>query len=124
MLAHQNCAIAGFGASTGIVGATVVTMGLMALPSMLRRGYDPAFARCRPGHLLLLQTLSRAAGQGLRSCEFMGHAAPWTAQWTDTLRACVGVRVYPLSLPGLHAWAEDGADGLRRRIDALRRGAE
>lgn len=31
-------------ASTGIVGATVVTMGLMALPSMLRRGYDPAFA--------------------------------------------------------------------------------
>jgi tripartite ATP-independent transporter DctM subunit len=31
-------------ASTGIVGATVVTMGLMALPAMLRRGYDPAFA--------------------------------------------------------------------------------
>jgi tripartite ATP-independent transporter DctM subunit len=28
-------------ASTGIVGATVVTMGLMALPTMLRRGYDP-----------------------------------------------------------------------------------
>jgi CelD/BcsL family acetyltransferase involved in cellulose biosynthesis len=91
---------------------------------LLKIGYDPAFARCRPGHLLLLQTLSRAAGQGLRSCEFMGHAAPWTAQWTDTLRACVGVRVYPLSLSGLHAWAEDGADGLRRRIDALRRGAE
>jgi tripartite ATP-independent transporter DctM subunit len=31
-------------ASTGIVGATVVTMGLMALPAMLRRGYDKAFA--------------------------------------------------------------------------------
>ena len=31
-------------ASTGIVGATVVTMGLMALPTMLRRGYDPAIA--------------------------------------------------------------------------------
>ena len=29
-------------ASTGIVGATVVTMGLLALPTMLRRGYDPA----------------------------------------------------------------------------------
>lgn len=28
-------------ASTGIVGATVVTMGLMSLPSMLKRGYDP-----------------------------------------------------------------------------------
>lgn len=31
-------------ASTGIVGATVVTMGLISLPVMLRRGYDPGFA--------------------------------------------------------------------------------
>ncbi|MGB5474902.1 MAG: TRAP transporter large permease subunit [Gammaproteobacteria bacterium] len=31
-------------ASTGIVGATVVTMGLLALPTMLRRGYDPRIA--------------------------------------------------------------------------------
>lgn len=29
-------------ASTGIVGATVVTMGMMSLPVMLKRGYDPA----------------------------------------------------------------------------------
>ncbi len=29
-------------ASTGIVGATVVTMGLLSLPIMLRRGYSPA----------------------------------------------------------------------------------
>jgi tripartite ATP-independent transporter DctM subunit len=28
-------------ASTGIVGATVVTMGLLCLPTMLKRGYDP-----------------------------------------------------------------------------------
>jgi len=28
-------------ASTGIVGATVVTMGLLSLPIMMRRGYDP-----------------------------------------------------------------------------------
>jgi tripartite ATP-independent transporter DctM subunit len=31
-------------ASTGIVGATVVTMGMMALPTMLKRNYDPAIA--------------------------------------------------------------------------------
>jgi len=31
-------------ASTGIVGATVVTMGLLSLPTMLRRGYDPGVA--------------------------------------------------------------------------------
>ncbi len=31
-------------ASTGIVGATVVTMGLLSLPTMLKRGYDPAIS--------------------------------------------------------------------------------
>ena len=31
-------------ASTGIVGATVVTMGLLSLPTMLKRGYDPRIA--------------------------------------------------------------------------------
>ncbi len=31
-------------ASTGIVGATVVTMGLMSLPTMLRNQYDPRIA--------------------------------------------------------------------------------
>ncbi len=31
-------------ASTGIVGATVVTMGLLSLPSMLKAGYDPRIA--------------------------------------------------------------------------------
>jgi tripartite ATP-independent transporter DctM subunit len=31
-------------ASTGIVGATVVTMGLMSLPTLLRQGYSPSLA--------------------------------------------------------------------------------
>jgi tripartite ATP-independent transporter DctM subunit len=31
-------------ASTGIVGATVVTMGLLSLPTMLKRGYAPEIA--------------------------------------------------------------------------------
>ena len=31
-------------ASTGIVGATVVTMGLLSLPTMIRRNYDPGVA--------------------------------------------------------------------------------
>ena len=40
-------------ASTGIVGATVVTMGLLSLPTMLRRGYSPEIATgtiCASGH--------------------------------------------------------------------------
>lgn len=31
-------------ASTGIIGATVVTMGLLSLPAMMRAGYDPKLA--------------------------------------------------------------------------------
>jgi tripartite ATP-independent transporter DctM subunit len=32
------------GATTGIVGATVITLGLLTLPTLLKRGYDPAIA--------------------------------------------------------------------------------
>ena len=32
------------GATTGIVGATVVTLGLLTLPTLLRRGYDKGLA--------------------------------------------------------------------------------
>ena len=32
-------------ASTGIVGATAVTMGLISLPTMLKRGYDKKIAQ-------------------------------------------------------------------------------
>ena len=41
-------------ASTGIVGATVVTMGLLSLPTMLKRGYSPSLATgtiCATGSL-------------------------------------------------------------------------
>jgi tripartite ATP-independent transporter DctM subunit len=32
------------GATTGIVGATVITLGLLTLPTLMRRGYDPGVA--------------------------------------------------------------------------------
>jgi len=39
------CLVGGvLAASTGIVGATVVTMGLISLPTMLRRNYSPSLA--------------------------------------------------------------------------------
>jgi tripartite ATP-independent transporter DctM subunit len=44
-LGYSVCVVGALlAASTGIVGATVVTMGLLSLPTMLRRGYDPALA--------------------------------------------------------------------------------
>lgn len=44
-LAYSVCIVgAMLAASTGIVGATVVTMGLLSLPAMLRAGYDKKLA--------------------------------------------------------------------------------
>ena len=39
-------------ASTGIVGATVVTMGLLTLPTMLRNNYDPSVTSPVPGAIV------------------------------------------------------------------------
>ena len=38
-------------ASTGVVGATVVTMGLISLPAMLRAGYDPKLGEIGRAHV-------------------------------------------------------------------------
>jgi tripartite ATP-independent transporter DctM subunit len=81
-------------ASTGIVGATVVTMGLLCLPTMLKRGYDARLATgaiCASGTLgqiippsiilvLLGDVLSSAYSQAqLRS----GNFAPKTISVGD-----------------------------------------
>jgi len=76
-------------ASTGIVGATVVTMGLISLPTMLGRGYHPAVATgtiCASGTLgqiippsivlvMLADVLSNAYQQAQLT---MGSYAPKT----------------------------------------------
>jgi tripartite ATP-independent transporter DctM subunit len=76
-------------ASTGIVGATVVTMGLLSLPTMLRQGYHPSVATgsiCAAGTLgqiippsivliLLADVLSNAYQQAQLS---MGIFSPET----------------------------------------------
>ena len=76
-------------ASTGIVGATVVTMGLLSLPTMLRHKYDPSIATgtiCAAGTLgqiippsivliLLADVLSNAYQQAQLS---MGIFSPET----------------------------------------------
>lgn len=82
---------------------------------LLKIGYDPAYARCSPGNLLMLHAVGRAARDGLRSCEFLGNPAPWTTLWTTTLRACVQVRAYPASMPGTLAWLEDAQRYVHQR---------
>ncbi|AOE48856.1 TRAP transporter large permease [Kangiella sediminilitoris] len=88
-------------ASTGIVGATVVTMGLLSLPAMLKRGYKPELATgviCASGTLgqiippsivlvllgdVLANAMTEAKSQGLQTDQvasigdlFMGAVIP------------------------------------------------
>ena len=52
-------------ASTGIVGATVVTMGLISLPAMLRQGYD---SNLPPGPSAPPEPLARSSRLPLPWC--------------------------------------------------------
>ena len=97
-------------ASTGIVGATVVTMGLLSLPTMLRRGYSPRIATgtiCAAGTLgqiippsivlvLLGDVLSSAYSQAQLS---RGNFSPDTVSVGDLF---VGALIPGLALVGLY----------------------
>ncbi len=106
-------------ASTGIVGATVVTMGLLSLPTMMRRNYDPSIAAgtiCASGTLgqiippsivlvLLGDVLSGAYQQAQLD---MGIFSPETVSVGDLfvgalLPGLVLVALYVLYLLGI-AW--------------------
>lgn len=97
-------------ASTGIVGATVVTMGLLSLPTMLKRGYQPEISTgmiCASGTLgqiippsiilvLLGDVLSSAYQQAQLS---QGNYSPDTVSVGDLF---VGAIIPGLLLVGLY----------------------
>lgn len=95
---------------------------------LLKIGYDQRYAKCSPGQLLLLETLRHAAGANLRSYELLGCAAPWTQVWTQRVRPCVSLWVYPFSVSGLAAlgaraavaWVQRGRRALLGAAGRLR----
>jgi CelD/BcsL family acetyltransferase involved in cellulose biosynthesis len=79
--------------------------------SLFKIGFVEEFARCSPGNLLMLHAVRSAAERGLRSFEFLGAEEPWTAVWTDDVRPCLDLDVYPPSV-----WSSVGAgEDLARR---------
>lgn len=104
-------------ASTGIVGATVVTMGLIALPTMLRYGYDARLASgtiCAAGTLgqiippsVILVLLGDVLGNAYQQAQLkLGNYAPKTLSVGDLF---TGAIVPGLALVALYllyiAWA-------------------
>jgi hypothetical protein len=76
---------------------------------LLKIGYDAEFSHCSPGMLLLRETISYAARQGLSRYEFLGQEEPWIQVWTDKAHPCTCVRVYPRSPAGAAALSADAA---------------
>jgi tripartite ATP-independent transporter DctM subunit len=97
-------------ASTGIVGATVVTMGLLSLPTMLRRGYDPSLACgtiCAAGTLgqiippsIVLVLLGDQLATAYQRAQYqLGNFAPDTVSVNDLF---AGALIPGLVLVGLY----------------------
>ena len=81
-------------ASTGIVGATVVTMGLLSLPTMLKQGYSPKLATgtiCAAGTLgqiippsIVLILLSDQISASYQQAQLaLGNFSPESVSVTD-----------------------------------------
>jgi len=97
-------------ASTGIVGATVVTMGLLSLPTMLRWGYSPSLAAgsiAAAGTLgqiippsIVLVVLGDQLANGYQQAQFArGNFAPDTVSVGDLF---AGALIPGLMLVGLY----------------------
>jgi len=97
-------------ASTGVVGATVVTMGLISLPAMLRAGYDPKLASgaiCASGTLgqiippstVLIFMGDMIAGMNSQVQMSLGNFAPKTVSVGDLF---AGAMIPGLLLVGLY----------------------
>jgi tripartite ATP-independent transporter DctM subunit len=97
-------------ASTGIVGATVVTMGLLSLPTMLKRGYSPEIATgtiCASGTLgqiippsIILVMLGDVMSSAFQQAQLaQGNFSPRTVSVGDLF---AGALVPGLLLVGLY----------------------
>jgi tripartite ATP-independent transporter DctM subunit len=136
-------------ASTGIVGATVVTMGLLSLPVMLRHGYDPRVATgtiCASGTLgqiippsIILVLLGDVLSSAYQQAQLLqGNYSPDTVSVGDLFVgsllpgfALVGLYIayllikawlHPASMPALergHLPTETPAQLARRLAGAL-----
>lgn len=86
---------------------------------LLKIGYNEQYSKCSAGNLLMLHTVKYAAQKGLKSYEFLGSAEAWTKVWTEWVRPCVKVRVYPFNVKGCLYFVTDAAQFAWKRLNQL-----
>jgi CelD/BcsL family acetyltransferase involved in cellulose biosynthesis len=72
--------------------------------SVLKIGFDPAFARFAPGLLLTREMLIYAFESGLHTYEFLGKAEPYKLIWSEHSRDRVRLQAFPRSAAGLASY--------------------
>ena len=117
-------------ASTGIVGATAVTMGLIMLPAMLRHGYDPrlaagtvaasaTLAQIVPPSTVLV-VLGDQLNNAYQAAQLaQGNFAPNTVSVSDLFAGAVApglllVALYLAYLIGVALWRPQSCPAIRR----------
>ncbi|WP_338468420.1 GNAT family N-acetyltransferase [Novosphingobium sp. ZN18A2] len=91
---------------------------------LLKIGYDEQFARCSPGQILMLESIERAARNGLTHFEFLGKAAPWTRLWTTGERPRMKLFYYPRNIAGVTALTSDASRIAISRLATMLRGKD
>jgi CelD/BcsL family acetyltransferase involved in cellulose biosynthesis len=101
--------------------ATMLALEDAGALHLLKAGYDPAFARCSPGQLLLQETLRRAFAAGLERVELHGADEPYKRAWTGAVRERVALEAFAPTAAGRLARAAVSAGRpLARRARELR----
>ena len=119
-------------ASTGIVGATVVAMGLISLPTMLRHGYDPKLACgaiCASGTLgqvippsLILVLLGDQLGNAYQQAQLkLGNYSPKSVSVGDLFAGAL-LRPDEARLADWRATGIEAGDGIVASIFSSRDG--
>lgn len=91
---------------------------------LLKPGYDPAYRRLGPGHLLIREVVRDAARRGLQELDFLGHQMDWKRSWSETTRDHVKVTIYAPTTAGRLLYAIERcirpAAGRALRVTGLR----
>jgi CelD/BcsL family acetyltransferase involved in cellulose biosynthesis len=92
---------------------------------LLKSGYDPEFAHCAPGRLLMRAMMMDAIAAGLPRFDLLGGDDPWKREWAPESCERVLVRAFAPTPAGaaervLHSAMLSGRPAVKRTLDRVR----